>query len=363
MPLSLVYSAYPLKVESHVQGFIRLYGVNFINSDGWYRDYTCSYSDADTSITFSNTAQIVDDTQLLCELENGLFEKFFAGDDIDFRLVKNSQEVLFSAKLRIYNNCSTNACGERESVKRGYCRYGSCVCFLPYDGPNCETRMYEPRFSLPSNWSSVIPVLEFSNFSLPVKLNETTTMPVEWQLTTAPIDMQLINNNTMLVWNHVTSSSPFNQVELKVSNKLGSGNLTFSVLIEPAYVVELADIAPNNVFVSSPLYILVNITLRVAKNASQGLRGALPVTLRLTKYLFNNMVTTNVYNDMNLMTLINGRLTYVFYPNRNEYGEFVLEAMHPFLKSSFNNVLPAFSSFNYTVLGRSLILNDFLFYS
>lgn len=334
--------------------------MNFINSDGWYRVYTCSYSNTDTSIAFSNTAQIVDDTQLLCELENGLFEKFFAGDDIDFRLVKNSEEVLFSDKLSIYNNCSTNACGEREPVKRGYCRYGSCVCLFPFDGPNCETRMYEPRFLLPSNWSSVIPVIEFSNFSLPVKLNETTTMPVEWQLTTAPIDMQLINNNSMLVWNHLTSTLLSNQVELKVSNKLGSGNLTFSVLIEPAYVVELADIAPKNVFVSAPLYILINITLKMAQNTSQDLRGALPVTLRLTKYLFNNTVTTKVYNDMNLKTLINGRLNYVFYPNRNEYGEFILEAMHPILKSSLNNVLPAFSRFNFTVLGRPLILYSFV---
>lgn len=334
-----------------------IYGINFINSDDWYSEYTCSYSNNITSsIVYSNVAQIVNDTQVLCLFDEGLFNKFSAGDNIDFRLVKNSHDFLFSAKFSIFNKCSTNKCGENEPIKRGYCRYGSCVCLLPFDGEDCETMMYGPQFVLPFNWSPVIKALELSNLSVSIKLNQTTTTPVEWKLITAPIRMQLVNNS-QLVWNRLTSSSTINQVVVKVSNKLATSSLSFSVLIEPAYVVELTtDIAAKNVFVSSPLNIPINITLKTIQNTFNELLEALPVTLRLTKYLFNNMITTKVYNEMNLMTQLNGRFTYLFYPNRNEYGEFILEAMHPFLKNNFSNILPAFSRFNFTVLGNHLNL-------
>ena len=166
-----------------------------------------------------------------------------------------------------------------------------------------------------------------------------------------PVGLEFVNSS-IIIWKRLSSGSQLNKVQIKVSNKLATKFLSFSIFIEPAYVVELADIAPRNIFVSSPIYILVNCTLKMAQNTSQVQRGTLPVNLRLTKYIFNEMSITKSVVDIRLVTLLNGRLTYVFYPNRNEYGDFTLEAIHPFLRSNNSYIVPSYSRFNFTVLGN-----------
>ncbi|CAF0848950.1 unnamed protein product [Brachionus calyciflorus] len=330
-PITIIFSASPLIIESRTTGGVKIRGHNIYYGS---QAYKCLFIDSNTNASISLVGQIVDDELLLCSFSDILFDTFSIGE-LNLRVHKGAT-IVFETRFRIFNNCTILSCGEREIPKRGYCRYGTCSCLQYYEGKDCEKLIYKPQF-LTVNTSFL--VKEFSEFKLNLLLNSSSTQPIELKLVKYPPNVELVNNS-MVYWNSVSSNEKANEFIITATNRAGSDTLKFYLIIKPAYFVELS----NLVFKEYPYpsnYILINGTIKDVDNSSIIVRGNRQVVLKLIRTVFDGTLkeSSKVKSDIfiNLLTLINGRFTYVHYPYYKDFGNFSIGGFHPFEKYSIMN--------------------------
>lgn len=314
-------------------------GYNLLN----HSKYNCNfYSD---SISLIISATIVDDLSLTCQITDQLFSKFPLGQlrlQISFIDVANTSVQLYDDLLVIYKNCPDDACGERDSIQRGFCTYGACSCLLPFEGDDCEIKIDEPKF-LPLQ--SVYEVKEFDDFGLNVQF-ESGTQPIDLRLIEYPPGLVLVNSS-FLYWKSVSSSVESNKVSIVAKNKAARVTSQFIIKIRSSYSIRLANYATTSDYVL-PSNILINGSLRDSTNSSKQIRKILPFMLVFKCNYFSSDIGV-FYSSQ-----INGQFVFQYLPMINDYGNYTVIAKHPL--DSDTDASNQFNTIYFNILGKSFFL-------
>ncbi|KAI0242540.1 hypothetical protein LSAT2_012906 [Lamellibrachia satsuma] len=279
---------------------VRVFGHNFPKST----EYQCRFGDDVVTGTWLSS------TKVQCSSPQHAAETVYVEIAPSAEDTFTNDEVTFN----YYALCPESACGSLKTPRRGVCSTGRCLCSMPWLGDNCEILGLAPKITSVSQQT----VVEGATFHTELTTSEGTD-PLTWSLMSAPSDMDIDILNAAITWTAMARADPYTVV-VKVTNSIGSDQMTFDIVVRPSYKAVL-DAVPSGPFLQASSVMISGKVVFLVSNSS--LMGTdVPVTITIKSAVGVRTVETT--------TLYGTEIFYKrFYPYSSETGLFEVDARHP----------------------------------
>lgn len=275
--------------------------------------YLCCFGDIKSNASLLTVENVL--YKLTCETPKSYPKSVL------FSLVRSSDgfEIKHDFPFYFIGTCPMNDCGESDEIKRGYCRFGKCQCYLPFEGENCSRLMLAPKIYPIAN----LTITEHERMNIPINILS-GSMPIVLSISEGPYDLK-IHNNSHLQWLYVDSDKAFVKVKIQAKNVIGSDSTSFYVNVKPKYEAKLQKL--NKTTFSKPEVVLLS-GLLFLKNGSK-LNESAEIQLIIRRTYFNDELT------LILKSQSNGAFFYRYTPSNYEFGTYDVDVKHPLDSSNF----------------------------